>query len=63
MKLLERVASDWSTGVNHGGLWPSKIIAAKYSAVEGAKRVLNLALDVMGGGGVFKTSLHLQALR
>jgi alkylation response protein AidB-like acyl-CoA dehydrogenase len=51
---LERVASDWSTGVNHGGLWPSKIVAAKYNAVEGAKRVLNLALDVMGGGGAFK---------
>jgi alkylation response protein AidB-like acyl-CoA dehydrogenase len=53
---LERVASDWSTGVNHGGLWPSKIVAAKYNAVEGAKRVLNLALDVMGGGGAFKGS-------
>jgi alkylation response protein AidB-like acyl-CoA dehydrogenase len=53
---LERVAGDWSSGVNHGGLWPSKIIAAKYSAVEGAKRVLNLALDVMGGSGVFKNS-------
>jgi alkylation response protein AidB-like acyl-CoA dehydrogenase len=53
---LERVANDWSSGVNHGGLWPSKIVAAKYSAVEGAKRVLNLALDVMGGGGVFKNS-------
>jgi alkylation response protein AidB-like acyl-CoA dehydrogenase len=53
---LERVASDWSSGVNHGGLWPSKIVAAKYHAVEGAKRVLNLALDVMGGSGVFKNS-------
>lgn len=53
---LEHVASDWSTGVNHGGLWPSKIVAAKYSAVEGAKRVLNLALDVIGGGGTFKNS-------
>lgn len=51
---LERVASDWSTGVNHGGLWPSKIVAAKYNAVEGAKRVLNLAFDVIGGGGAFK---------
>lgn len=52
---LERVASDWSDGVAHGGLWPSKIVAAKYSAVEGAKRVLNLGLDVIGGGGVFKS--------
>jgi alkylation response protein AidB-like acyl-CoA dehydrogenase len=53
---LDRVADDWSSGVNHGGLWPSKIVAAKYQAVESAKRVLNLALDVMGGGGAFKGS-------
>jgi alkylation response protein AidB-like acyl-CoA dehydrogenase len=53
---LERITSDWSSGVNHGGLWPSKIVAAKYNAVESAKRVLNLALDVMGGGGTFKGS-------
>jgi alkylation response protein AidB-like acyl-CoA dehydrogenase len=56
MPQLERIASDWSNGVNHGGLWASKIVAAKYSAVEGAKRVLNLALDVMGGSGVAKHS-------
>jgi hypothetical protein len=29
-----RVASDWSNGVNHGGLRPSKIIATKYQAIE-----------------------------
>lgn len=51
---LEQVAQDYSSGVNHGGLWPSKIVAAKYNAVEGAKRVLNLALDTLGGGAVFK---------
>ena len=27
---------------------------AKYHAAESAKRVLNLALDVLGGGGTFK---------
>lgn len=51
---LERVAEDWSAGVDHGGLWPSKIVAAKYHAVESAKRVLNLALDVLGGGGTLR---------
>jgi alkylation response protein AidB-like acyl-CoA dehydrogenase len=56
MPHLDRIANDWSTGVNHGGLWPSKIVAAKYHAVESAKRVLNLALDVIGGGGAFKGS-------
>lgn len=53
---LDQIATDWSTGVNHGGLWPSKIVAAKYHAVESAKRILNLALDIMGGGGTFKGS-------
>ncbi|THF86606.1 acyl-CoA dehydrogenase [Deinococcus sp. KSM4-11] len=51
---IERVASDWSGGVNHGGLWPSKIVAAKYRAVQGARHILGLALDVMGGSGVFR---------
>ena len=53
---LERVAEDWSSGVDHGGLWPSKIVAAKYHAVESAKRVLNLALDVIGGAGASRGS-------
>lgn len=51
---LERVTSDWSGGVNHGGLWPSKIVAAKYRAVQSTRRVLNLGLDVMGGSGAFR---------
>lgn len=53
---LECVAKDWSEGIEHGGLWPSKIVAAKHHAVESAKRILNLALDVMGGSGAFKGS-------
>ena len=51
---LDRIAEDWSNGVDHGGLWPSKIVAAKYHGAETARRVLDLALDVMGGGGAFK---------
>ena len=52
----ERVADDWSNGVDHGGLWPAKLVAAKYKAVEGAKRIVDLALDISGGGGMFKRS-------
>ncbi len=51
---VERVANDWSAGVNHGGLWPSKLVACKYRAVEGAKRVVDLAMDTSGGAGMFK---------
>jgi alkylation response protein AidB-like acyl-CoA dehydrogenase len=51
---VERIAADWSNGVDHGGLWPMKLVAAKYHAVEGARRVAKLGLDVTGGAGIFK---------
>lgn len=51
---VERIASDWSSGVDHGGLWPAKLVAAKYHAVQAARRVLTLGLDVIGGGGAFR---------
>jgi alkylation response protein AidB-like acyl-CoA dehydrogenase len=53
---IERIAEDWSTGANHGGEWPAKLVAAKYHCVEGAKRVVDLAMDVSGGTGMFKSS-------
>jgi alkylation response protein AidB-like acyl-CoA dehydrogenase len=51
---LERVAADWSGGVNHGAMWPAKIFAAKYHAVEDAWKVVDQALDVAGGFGIFR---------
>lgn len=53
---IDRMADDWSTGVDHGGEWPAKIVAAKYHCVEGAKRVVDLAMDVSGGSGMFKSN-------
>ena len=51
---LDRIAEDWSAGVDHGGLWPAKLDSAKHHAVEGARRVVKGALDVVGGGAIFK---------
>jgi alkylation response protein AidB-like acyl-CoA dehydrogenase len=51
---VDHIAQDWSNGVDHGGLWPAKLVAAKYRAVEGAKRVVDRAMDVSGGAGMFK---------
>jgi alkylation response protein AidB-like acyl-CoA dehydrogenase len=51
---LERVADDWSRGVDHGALWPMKILAAKYHAVESAWKIVDGALDLAGGFGVFR---------
>jgi alkylation response protein AidB-like acyl-CoA dehydrogenase len=51
---IARVAEEWSAGANHGGLWPAKLVSAKYRAVEGAKRVVDLAMEVSGGTGMFR---------
>jgi alkylation response protein AidB-like acyl-CoA dehydrogenase len=53
---LDRIAADWSTGVDHGATWPAKIIAAKYHAVEGAWKIADLSLELSGGFGMFKKS-------
>jgi len=51
---ISRVAEDWSAGVNHGGNWPAKLVSAKYHAVESARRVVDLAMEVSGGTGMFR---------
>ncbi len=52
---LDTVTRDWSNGVAHPD-WPIKIVAAKYRAVEGAWRVVDRAMDLSGGFGMFKKS-------
>lgn len=51
---LERVAEDWSRGVDHGPRWGAKLVAAKFRATEGSWRVVDLAMETLGGFGVFK---------
>jgi alkylation response protein AidB-like acyl-CoA dehydrogenase len=53
---LDRIAEDWSSGVDHGAAWPAKLFAAKYHAVEGSWRIADLALEVSGGFGIFRRS-------
>ena len=50
----DRIADDWTNGVDHGAMWPAKLVAAKYHCVEGAFRAVDLAMDVSGGRGMFK---------
>jgi alkylation response protein AidB-like acyl-CoA dehydrogenase len=52
---LESVTQDWSNGVNHPD-WPIKIVAAKYNAVETVWKIVDRALDLSGGFGMFKKS-------
>lgn len=60
---LDRIAEDWSNGVNYGHGWPAKIFAAKYHAVEGAWRVVDHAFELAGGFGIFQRSGFERLLR
>ena len=60
---IERVAHDWSEGVDHGMDWPVKIVSAKYMAVTQGWRVVDTALDLTGGSGIFKRSRMEQLFR
>ena len=60
---LDRIADDWSNGVSYGDEWPSKLFAAKYHAVEGSWRVVDLGLDVAGGAGIFRSTGYERLVR
>jgi alkylation response protein AidB-like acyl-CoA dehydrogenase len=60
---LEKVAQDWSNGVDYGADWVTKIVAAKYRAVEGAWRVVDLAFELAGGYGIFQKAEYERLFR
>ena len=51
---IESLAEDWSNGVDHGGWWPGKIVAAKHNAVTAAWKIVDTAMEMSGGGGMFR---------
>jgi alkylation response protein AidB-like acyl-CoA dehydrogenase len=53
---LDHVAGEWSQGVDHGALWPAKFCAAKHHAVEACWKIVDIAMSVSGGAGMFKGS-------
>lgn len=53
---VERTCADWTNGVDYGHGWPSKIVATKYHAVETCWKVVDTAMDVSGGNGMFRGS-------
>jgi alkylation response protein AidB-like acyl-CoA dehydrogenase len=60
---LDRVCADWVDGVDHGADWPVKIVACKYDVVTRAFAVVDTALDLTGGAGIFKRSRIEQLFR
>jgi alkylation response protein AidB-like acyl-CoA dehydrogenase len=61
--LIERVAVDWSEGVDHGMEWPLHIVTAKHVAVTQGWQVVDTAFDLSGGGAIFKRHRMEQLFR
>lgn len=51
---IEKIADDWTASVPHGAAWPAKILSAKYHAVEACWKIADMAMELSGGGGMFK---------
>ncbi len=53
---LDTIAREWSEGKDYGAAWGVKIVAAKCHAVESGWKVVDKAMDVAGGFGIFPAS-------
>jgi alkylation response protein AidB-like acyl-CoA dehydrogenase len=53
---LERFVVDWVAQVDHRDAWVPKVYSTKWRAVEAAKRVVDIALDVVGGADMFRSN-------
>ena len=53
---IDRIAEEWSNGVDHGGAWPLKLTAAKRHAADGTWKVVDAAMDLQGGFSIFKAA-------
>jgi alkylation response protein AidB-like acyl-CoA dehydrogenase len=53
---VDRVAADWDAGADFGHSWPMKLVAMKHHCVEGAKEIVDRAMTISGGSGMFKSN-------
>ncbi len=60
---LDTTAREWSEGKDYGPAWGVKLVATKCHAVESAWRVVDKALDIVGGYGIFPVSGFERMLR
>jgi alkylation response protein AidB-like acyl-CoA dehydrogenase len=60
---LNSVCNDWVQGWDDGGAILVKIIAAKYMVVTQAWQVVDTALELSGGSGIFKRTRMEQLFR
>jgi alkylation response protein AidB-like acyl-CoA dehydrogenase len=59
---LERTAADWAAGAEYAD-WPIKIVSTKYTVVHRAFDIVDRALDLSGGAGIFKRNRLEQLFR
>ena len=52
----EAITAAWGNGFggDYGDAWPLQLISLKHHCTEAAKRVVDLALELSGGSGMFK---------
>ena len=60
---IDKIAEDWSNGVDYGMDWVIKIVATKHTAVEAAFKVADTAVDLAGGFGIFKGGVFERLFR
>jgi alkylation response protein AidB-like acyl-CoA dehydrogenase len=60
--MLETTARDWATGVEHAD-WPVRLVATRQFVINQAYDVVDRALDLSGGAGVFKRNRLEQIFR
>ena len=53
---LDRVADEWTQGVDYGAGWAVKFLATKYRVVEAAWKIVDTAMELAGGFGIFAAS-------
>jgi alkylation response protein AidB-like acyl-CoA dehydrogenase len=60
--MLDTTARDWATGVEHAD-WPVRLVAARQFVINQSYDVVDKALDLSGGSGVFKRNRLEQLFR
>ncbi|MEN8187218.1 MAG: acyl-CoA dehydrogenase family protein [Bacteroidota bacterium] len=53
---LDTITREWSEGKDYGPAWGVKIVAAKCHSVEASWRIVDKAMDIMGGYGISRKS-------
>jgi alkylation response protein AidB-like acyl-CoA dehydrogenase len=52
--VVDRLVQDWEAGADLGDWWGVRVMSAKWRVAEATKTVVDRALDVTGGAGMFR---------